>query len=75
MEELKEISDILENYPELQPPFLAHWGFNLDFNTRVNCYLNALDYIAVKHPQNVIIKEARKRKNHNFIFRKNNRNT
>ncbi|MEH5614123.1 hypothetical protein PO571_19720 [Escherichia coli] len=62
MEELKEISDILENYPELQPPFLARGDLISDFNTRVNCYLNALDYIAVKHPQNVIIKEVRKRK-------------
>lgn len=62
MEELKEISDILENYPELQPPFLAHGDLISDFNNRVTCYLNALDYIADRHPQNIIIREVRKRK-------------
>lgn len=62
MENLKEISDILENIPELQPPFLAHGDLISDFNNRINCYLNALDDIAEKHSKNVIIKEVRKRK-------------
>lgn len=68
MQELKEISDILENYPELQPPFLANGDLISDFNKRVSCYLNALDYIAGKHPQNIIVREVRKRKKTIYSF-------
>ncbi|MGE2079316.1 hypothetical protein [Enterobacter asburiae] len=62
IDELIEIYDTLNKHPLLQPPYEHKGNLISDFNERIECYLRAIDEIALKHPDNNLIKKIKKRK-------------
>ncbi|HHC2286965.1 TPA: hypothetical protein ACN7XQ_001675 [Klebsiella pneumoniae] len=60
--EKKEIFAILDKYDLLSPPYESGSNLIADFEKRIDSYINAIDTIATIHPNNLIIKDVRKRK-------------
>ncbi len=60
--EKKEIFAILDKNDLLSPPYESGSNLIADFEKRIDSYINAIDTIATIHPNNLIIKDVRKRK-------------
>ncbi|ELY5835253.1 hypothetical protein ACOJCE_000904 [Cronobacter sakazakii] len=60
--ELKEIYEIFNEHPSLLPPYEAKRSLIDDFNDRVSCYLDVLENISIRHPNNSIIKKVNAKK-------------
>lgn len=60
--EKKEIFAILDKYDLLSPPYESGSNLIADFEKRIDSYIKAIDTIATIHPNNLIIKDVRKRK-------------
>ncbi|ECP5765902.1 hypothetical protein AHZ62_12905, partial [Salmonella enterica subsp. enterica serovar Montevideo] len=57
--ELEQISEELKKHDLLQPPFIADGKLISDFAKRVECYLELIDFIRNKYPDNEIIKQVK----------------
>lgn len=68
IDELKQIYEVLNRYPLLQPPYKAEHSLIDDFNERVECYLNVIDEILTLYPSNSIIKKVNTKKSTIIAF-------